>query len=158
MLIREIQPKDDAQIEAIMRACFVEFELPFEGSSIEDEEVAQMYNGFKDSRAVYYVVEEEGKVVGGGGIKQLKGADAHICELQKMYFDPTARGKGYGRKIFNRCIEAAKNLGYKKCYLESASQLKDAIRLYEMNGFEHLNEPLGQTGHVICGVWMSREL
>ena len=75
-----------------------------------------------------------------------------------MYFEPNARGKGYGRKIFNSCIAAANKFGYKTCYLESASPLKSAIRMYEMNGFEHLEKPMGNTGHVICGVWMAKEL
>jgi len=30
--------------------------------------------------------------------------------------------------------------------------------LYEKNGFKHLNKPLGNTGHIICGVYMLKEL
>lgn len=158
MLLREIKPEDNAQIEAIMRACFIEFELPFAGSSIEDEEVTQMYEGFQQERSVYFVVEENNVVIGGGGIKQLNGASEDICELQKMYFKPEARGKGYGRLVFEACMEAAKEFEYKTCYLESASPLKTAIKLYERNGFEHLNQPMGNTGHVICGVWMAKSI
>ena len=158
MIIREIRPEDNMQIEAIMRACFAEFGLPISGSSLEDEEVSQMYEGFQTERATYFIVEDDGIVVGGGGVKQLIGANDDTCELQKMYFDPIARGKGYGRKLFDKCIETARNFGYKTCYLESASQLKTAIRLYELNGFNYLDKPLGNTGHVICGVWMKKNI
>ena len=75
-----------------------------------------------------------------------------------MYFHPDARGKGYGRKLFDKCIQAAKDLGYKSCYLESASQLESAIKLYTMNGFKHLEKPMGNTGHTICVVYMIKEL
>lgn len=158
MIIREIQPKDNLSIEVIMTDCFNEFGLPTVGSSLEDADVKHMFEGFQEERAIYYVLEDHGKVLGGGGVKQLKGAAKDTCELQKMYFHPDARGKGYGKKMFDKCIEAAKEFGYKFCYLESASQLKSAIQLYENNGFKHLNQPLGNTGHTICGVYMLKEL
>jgi putative acetyltransferase len=158
MIIREIKPEDNIQIEAIITTCFDEFALPKAGSSLEDDDVKKMHHGFQANSAAYFVVEENGKVLGGGGVKQLKGAQRNICELQKMYFHPDARGKGYGRKLFNKCIQAAKDLGYKSCYLESASQLESAIKLYTMNGFKHLEKPMGNTGHTICGVYMIKEL
>lgn len=158
MIIREIKPEDNAQIEVIIAACFLEFDLPIPGSSLEDKDVSQMYEGFQLDNAVYYVLEDQGEVVGGGGVKQLKGAEKDTCELQKMYFHPKARGKGFGKILFDKCMAAAVELGYKFCYLESASQLKSAIRLYEKNGFKHLEKPIGNTGHIICGVWMIKTL
>lgn len=158
MIIREIKPEDNGSIEAIMTDCFEEFGLPVLGSSLEDEDVKLMYEGFQSNRAIYYVLEENGKVMGGGGVKQLNGSSRDTCELQKMYFHPYARGKGFGKKIFDKCIQAAKSFDYKYCYLESASQLESAIKIYEMNGFNHLEKPLGNTGHTICGVYMLKEL
>ena len=81
-----------------------------------------------------------------------------ICELQKMYFKPESRGKGYGKLIFDKCLNKARELGYKQCYLESASVLKKAIAIYERNGFNFLDKPMGNTGHYECGVWMIRDL
>lgn len=158
MIIREIQPKDNLSIEVIMTDCFNEFSLPTVGSSLEDADVKHMFEGFQEERAIYYVLEDHGKVLGGGGVKQLKGAAKDTCELQKMYFHPDARGKGYGKQLFDLCIEAAKNFDYKFCYLESASQLKSAIKLYEKNGFKHLEKPIGNTGHTICGVYMLKKI
>ncbi len=158
MIIREIKPEDNASIEAIMTNCFKEFGLPVSGSSLEDDDVKKMYEGFQSSRAIYYVIEDNGKVLGGGGVKQLQGANNDTCELQKMYFHPDARGKGFGKQLFDLCIKAAEDFEYKYCYLESASQLKSAIKLYKKNGFKHLDKPLGNTGHTICGVYMLKEL
>ena len=88
----------------------------------------------------------------------MRDYEDEVCELQKMYFSPLIRGKGFGKVMFNKSMEAAKDFGYKKCYLESASQLKAAINIYENNGFIHLNKPLGNTGHYSCGVWMIKDL
>ncbi|WP_460219211.1 GNAT family N-acetyltransferase [Psychroserpens sp. MEBiC05023] len=158
IIIREIQPEDNPQIEAIIKACFPEFKIPLKGTAYEDAETPFMYESYQGEREVYYVVVKDQEVLGGGGVKPLKNYDGNVCELQKMYFSPKVRGKGFGKKMFTKCLEAAKDFGFETCYLESASQLKAAIHIYEQFGFEHRNEPLGNTGHYSCGVWMTKAL
>lgn len=158
MNIREIRKQDNLAIEQVIKAIFHEFDLPLVGTAYEDEETPRMYESYQQENEIYFVLEENGQVYGGGGIKPLRDYGTDVCELQKMYFAPEIRGKGYGKLMFDRCLQAAKELGYKKCYLESASVLKAAIHIYEKNGFEHLEKPLGNTGHYSCGVWMIKEL
>lgn len=157
-LIREIKPEDNLAIEQIIKAIFPEFNMPKIGTAYEDKETPRMFESYQGEKEVYFVVEDNGVVVGGGGIKPLRDYEDEVCELQKMYFSPLIRGKGFGKVMFNKSMEAAKDFGYKKCYLESASQLKAAINIYENNGFIHLNKPLGNTGHYSCGVWMIKDL
>ena len=158
IVIREIQPQDNAQIEQVIRDCFHEFKIPLEGTAYSDNETPRMYESYQNDNDVYYVVDVNGEVFGGGGIKPLKDFEADVCEIQKMYFSPKVRGKGFGKLMFEKCMKAAKDMGYKKCYLESASQLKAAIHIYESYGFTHLKEALGNTGHFSCGVWMIKDL
>lgn len=158
MVIREIQPEDNKAVERIIREIFPEFKLPLTGTAYEDEETPKMFESYQGEKEVYYVLEVDGEVVGGAGIKPLNRGNDTICELQKMYFSPKVRGKGFGKLMFNKCLQSAKDMGYEKCYLESASELKTAINMYEKNGFEYLEEPLGDTGHFSCGVWMIKEL
>ncbi|WP_397362495.1 GNAT family N-acetyltransferase [Olleya sp. R77988] len=156
--IREIQPQDNAQIEAVIRECFYEFDIPLKGTAYEDPETKTMFESYQNDNDIYYVVLLEGEVLGGGGIKPLKNFESNVCEIQKMYFSPKVRGKGVGKLLFEKCIQSAKQLGYKQCYLESAPQLKAAIHIYETFGFKHLDAPLGQTGHTACGIWMIKKL
>jgi putative acetyltransferase len=158
MKIRKIKPQDNSTIEKIIKSVFIEFDLDKVGTAYEDVETTMMYESYQGKKEIYYILEEHGKVLGGGGIKHLKNADSEICELQKMYFAPEIRGKGYGKKMFQRCLNAAKKFGYKRCYLESGLALEAAIHIYENNGFEHLNGPMGNTGHYSCGVWMIKDL
>ncbi|NQY44025.1 MAG: GNAT family N-acetyltransferase, partial [Legionellales bacterium] len=99
-----------------------------------------------------------GKVVGGAGISQLENTTDNICELQKMYFLPQARGKGLGARMMMNCLEKAKYLGYEKCYLETLPYMKSAVKLYEKTDFKVLDKPLGDTGHYSCSEWMIKEL
>ncbi len=158
LIIREIQQVDNLAIEQIIKDIFPEFNLPLIGTAYEDAETPRMYQSYQGVNEVYFVVEENGVILGGGGIKPLKGFETEICELQKVYFPPEVRGKGYGKIIFNKCLDAARDYGYKQCYLESASQMKIAISMYEKAGYKHLEEPLGNTGHYSCGVWMIKDL
>lgn len=158
MKIRKIKPEDNATIEKIIKSVFIEFDLDKVGTAYEDVETTRMYESYQGKKEVYFVLEENGNVLGGGGIKHLTNADSDICELQKMYFAPEIRGKGYGKKMFQTCLDAAKKFGYKRCYLESGFALEAAIHIYENNGFEHLKGPMGNTGHYSCGVWMIKDL
>ena len=158
-VIREIEARDNEEIEAAIRGCFPEFGLPLVGTAYADEETHKMFESYQNDNDRYYVIEYKGKVLGGGGVKPLNDfEDEDVCEIQKMYFSESIRGKGLGKLIFEKCMEAAKDLGYKKCYIESASQLKAAIHIYESYGFKHLDKPLGDTGHFSCGVWMIKDL
>ena len=158
IVIREIKPDDNAQIEAVIRACFHEFKIPLEGTAYTDNETPRMFESYQNNNDVYYVIDDNGTILGGAGIKPLKDFEADVCEIQKMYFSPKIRNKGYGRLMFETCLKAAKQVGYKQCYLESASQLKAAIHIYESYGFKHLKGALGNTGHYSCGVWMIKDL
>lgn len=156
--IREIQAGDNAQIEAVIRGCFPEFKIPLEGTAYADPETKAMYESYQNDNEVYFVIDDNGTLLGGGGVKPLKDFETKVCEIQKMYFSPNIRGKGYGKALFQKCLDAAKSLGYIQCYLESAPQLKAAIHIYEHFGFKHLNAPLGNTGHTSCSIWMIKDL
>jgi len=158
IIIREIQPQDNEQIEQIIRACLHEFKIPLEGTAYSDVETTRMFESYQNSNEVYFVIDADGKVLGGGGVKPLKDFENEICEIQKMYFYPEIRGKGFGKQLFETCLKSAKALGYKQCYIESASQLKAAIHIYESYGFKYLAGALGSTGHYSCGVWMIKDL
>ena len=113
---------------------------------------------YQDSRSIYYVVEKEGCILGGCGIKQLIGTDQNICELQKFYFHKSLRGKGLGKYLLKLCLDFAKEVKYDVCYLESTSALKTSHHLYKMFGFEDLNGPMGDTCHHNCDVHMTKKL
>lgn len=158
IVIREIQAFDNKQIEQVIRSCFHEFKIPLEGTAYSDIETTRMFESYQNANDAYFVVDKQGKVLGGGGVKPLKDYESEICEIQKMYFSPEIRGKGLGKQLFERCLQAAKDFGYKQCYIESAPQLKAAIHMYESFGFKHIEGALGNTGHYSCGVWMTKDL
>lgn len=158
MLIREIQQKDNESIAKVIRTIFHELDAPKVGTAYADPILDTLYEVYQAPRSVYYVVELEGKVVGGCGIAPLENAEVSVCELQKMYFAPEIRGFGYAEKIIKKCLEFAKTQGFEICYLETLSFMTTAQKLYKRMGFEPIDGPMGNTGHKSCEVWMTKNI
>ena len=54
----------------------------------------------------YFIIESQGKVVGGGGYAYKNMKTARICWL---FIDPSYHGFGFGKKLVNYCIKILKN-------------------------------------------------
>jgi putative acetyltransferase len=117
-----------------------------------------MYETYTTDKSVYFVVEMDGQLIGGAGVAPLENGPSDTCELQKMYFLAEARGLGLGSKMMDKCLEAAKGFGFKRCYLETMPYMEAAQKLYKNSGFTYLDSPMGCTGHNSCPVWMILEL
>lgn len=159
MNIRQIKPTDNKALAEIIRNTLAEFGANHPGTVYFDAATDSLYEQFRQPRSVYFVVENpEGKIVGGGGIFPTNGLPDDTCELVKMYLLPEARGTGLGRTIIELCLQTARKSGFKKIYLESMPELKQALHVYEKFGFAYLCSPLGDTGHFGCDLHMLKEL
>jgi putative acetyltransferase len=152
-LLRTIETKDDTTMANIIRTVMPEFGATGSGFAINDPEVDWMSRAYAEPRSAYFVVECDGKVIGGGGVAPLAGGDEGTCELRKMYFLPEARGIGAGAAMMDRCLRAAREFGFQQCYLETLRGMDAAKRLYERTGFRRLDAPLGATGHGGCNAF-----
>ena len=156
--IREIRPQDNASVKTLIQSVLVEMGVPKVGTAYEDVSLNDMYETYNRSRMAYFVVEENGKIIGSAGIAPLQGGEEDICELQKMYFLPEARGRGVGAEMMRTCLDYARSEGFKKCYLETLPYMENARKLYARTGFESLEKPMGDTGHYNCTMWMIKDL
>jgi putative acetyltransferase len=164
MLIREIQQKDNESIAKVIRDIFHELDAPKVGTAYADPILDTLYEVYQQPRSIYYIVENDWKVVGGCGVaplemlKPVQHDSIEVCELQKMYFAPEIRGTGYAEKIIEKCLEFAKTQDFQICYLETLSFMTTAQKLYKRIGFENIDGPMGNTGHNSCEVWMTKKL
>ena len=156
--LRPIQVEDNAAIARIIRQVSLECGLAAdEGFAVADPILDNLYQVYHQPKAQYWVVvDEHNQAVGGGGYSPLQG-DATCLEIQKMYFLPCVRGYGLAAEILQRAFDFATQQGFTQCYLETTASLAQAVRLYEKMGFEHLQQPLGATGHShACEIWMAK--
>jgi len=160
MKIRTIQPNDNASLASIIRKSLTEFTDSLENTVYDDPTTDDLFKLFSsNSRAIYYVAEDDdGKVLGGGGLYPSDGLEEGTVELVKMYLDKSARGKGIGKTILQKSIASAQSLGYDKIYIETIPALKAARRLYEGFGWKYIGHSLGNTGHTGCDMFMLLEI
>lgn len=158
VLFRSIQLLDNPFVAQVIRDVLIEHNVPKVGTAYADTSLDCMFETYSSSKSHYFIVEKEGKIIGGAGIYPLENEAETICELQKMYFLPEARGLGLGAEMMKKCLTFAEQVGYEKCYLETMPYMKDAQKLYKKFGFEYLNQPMGTTGHTSCSVWMLKEI
>ena len=157
-IIRKIEKKDNREVAQLIRSVFDEMNIPKVGTAYADPYLDLMFEEYSKSKSAYFVVEHNGKIIGSAGVAPLESETETICELQKMYFLPEARGKGIGSQMMYNCLQSAKDFGFQKCYLETMPFMHDAQKLYKKVGFEYINAPMGSTGHVSCPIWMLKDL
>jgi len=157
--VRPITAADNPHIAQVIRDVSAEFGLTADkGYTVSDPQLDQLFELYSAEQSAYWIIEFQGKVVGGGGVAPLACSAPDICELQKMYFLPAIRGQGLARELALRAMEHARRHGFRRCYLETTASLTRAIKLYESLGFAHIDAAMGCTGHVDCEVRMLKAL
>lgn len=96
---RKIEAADDQKIAEIIRANLEKLGLSVPGTAYFDPELDHLsayYQADPARRAYFVALDEDGQVVGGVGIAEFAGIE-NCAELQKLYLDDRAKGRGYGK-------------------------------------------------------------
>ncbi|HMO32493.1 MAG TPA: GNAT family N-acetyltransferase [Lacibacter sp.] len=156
--IRTILPADNAPLAQIIRTALAEFGANKPGTVFFDPTTDALYELFQTPGSHYFVAGAAGELLGGGGVFPTEALPEGTCELVKMYLRKEARGTGLGRQLIEHCLHWARENGYRRVYLETMPELKQALKVYELFGFTYLPGPLGNSGHFGCDRWMIRDL
>ena len=97
------------------------------------------------------LLDNNNKIIATVGLYNI---DNETCELRKMYMLKSERGKGYGKQLLEYALDKARELGYKKIILETASVLKEAVGLYEKYGFTRY-DPVHLSGRCDQGYFLN---
>ena len=131
--IRRAQARDSAAIRRLVDDVLGEYGLQSDPSGV-DSDLADLDSSYFARGGHFDVaVGTDGKVAGCCGMFPL---DAATCELRKMYLFRETRGQGIGGRLLRRALAYARNRGFKRVELETASVLKEAIALYAGAGFQ----------------------
>ena len=156
--IRPIEIQDNSRIAKILRETLLEYGAAKQGTAYFDKSTDHLFEHFQKPNCAYFVAAINKNIVGGVGIYPTDGLPSGICELVKMYIDKDFRGFGIGKLLLTQAVKYAKSKYYSAIYLESMPELDKAVSIYNHMGFKSLSEPLGNTGHFSCPIWMLMEI
>jgi putative acetyltransferase len=152
--IRPLAAADVDEVLEIIAAVRGEFGLAVRVAALLEPADHALFETYQKPRSAYFVAEFGNRVAGGAGISPLDGGDGDTCELQRMYLRPECRRAGIGQGLLDACLEAARVLGFARCYAETVAEMTAAIAFYERNGFRRLEKPIGGTGHSHNDRWL----
>lgn len=109
----------------------------------------------KISMIKHVIVLYDGETpVGCGAIKEY---DSNTMEVKRMFVPLEKRGQGIASIVLKELEFWAKELGYKKCILETGKKQLEAIRLYQKNNYS-LIKNYGQYKDVSSSVCFEKKL
>ncbi|GEN95511.1 GNAT family N-acetyltransferase [Pediococcus ethanolidurans] len=149
--IRKIEPTDDQAVKKIIQDCLRDAHLNIPGTAYFDPQLDSLAEYYNDlPKSIYWVVFDDLKkeVVGGCGVGPVPG-HPNICELQKLYLKPEARGHGLSKVLLKKALEFAQ-VYYQKMYVVTDTKLEVANILYQHAGFTKLDHPLTGDEHLAC--------
>ncbi len=102
--------------------------------AVFDGKEHEFYHQFNQiDKIKYAVVAYEGNTpLAIGAIRHLNDEEV---EVKRMYTRGDARGRGHATKILSELEHWAKELGYKRCVLETGKRQEAAVALYQIRGY-----------------------
>ncbi len=158
MIIRPIAPRDNQAVANMIRQVFEEHDAPRTGTVYSDPTTDDLFTYFQKQGAYGLVAERECKIVGSCGIYPTDDLPDGCVEMVKFYIEKESRGLGIGKALMQAVEEKANELGYQEIYIESLPLYARAVTIYEKHGYEWIDQPLGNSGHGSCNVWMLKKL
>ena len=133
-LIRDWEKSDRDAAAGVIKAVLKEYGLPWQ-PELADRDAIEVESAYIEVGGEFWVVEEDGVIVGTAAYQPIaRGQNA--VEIRKMYLLPEVRGRGLGVFLLKQLEQAIAAKQYREIWLETVTILKDAVRLYERNGYQ----------------------
>ena len=132
MQVRVLEKEDSDKAKELILSILTK-EYPFDRSAYVDSYLYDLIATYSGSRNNFFVLEDDGKIIGTVGIKE---ETADLALLRRLFVEPTHRRKGYGELLMNQALKFCKEKGYAKVVFRTTSRMTQAIELCKKKGFK----------------------
>lgn len=143
MKLQMLTPEYDAALAALIRHNLKAHGLDIPGTVYFDEgleHLSEYYSARPDRRAYFILLDDGGALAGGIGLAEFPLFD-DCAELQKLYLSDAVKGRGLGYRLIERVEDAGRERGYRRIYLETHTNLRAALHIYEKSGYIAIDKP-----------------
>ncbi len=143
MKFSELKPEYDLALADLIRTNLKKYALDIPGTVYFDDNLnhlSDFYLADHDRRFYYIVTDDSDRLVGGVGLAEVSFFE-DCCELQKLYLDDEVKGAGLSYRLMSLIEDKARELGYKRMYLETHDNLAAAIHVYEKCDYKEIERP-----------------
>ena len=133
-LIRNWEQSDRTSAAAVISYVLSEYGLGWEPNGA-DRDVVQVEECYLATGGEFWVIEHQGQLVGTGAYYPVNRGEKAV-EIRKMYLLPSIRGIGLGKHLLLQLETAIAARGFQQIWIETASVLVEAVKLYESNGYK----------------------
>ncbi len=138
-LIRDWQPDDRPIAANLIAQVLAEYGLVSCGLADQpggaDWDVLHVEEAYWQTGGEFWVVELQHQIVGTAGYYPIDRGE-NAVEIRKMYLLPEVRRQGLGRYLLQALEQAIIAKGFDQIWIETATVLKEAVQLYEHNGYQ----------------------
>ena len=132
--IRDWQSEDRDAAAGVIKQVLAEYGLPWQ-PELADRDVMEVKSAYLDVGGEFWVVEQNGTIVGTSAYQPIARGN-NAVEIRKMYLLPKVRGRGLGVYLLRQLEKAIAVKDYQEIWIETATILKEAVKLYDRNGYE----------------------
>jgi putative acetyltransferase len=137
-VIRDWEASDRDTAAEVISSILVEYGLNWEPTEA-DRDVVEVEQFYQNAGGEFWVVEQQGQLVGTAAYYPISRGN-NAVEVRKMYLIPAVRGQGLGKFLLQQLESAIAKRGYQEIWVETASVLKEAVKLYESSGYQPTTE------------------
>ena len=99
-------------------------------------------------RGLFLVARDQGDLAGGVGLRPIGDLAAGAGEVKRLWVRPDLRRHGVARALMDAVVTRARELGYRRLYLETGPAQPEALAFYPKIGWRRVGSfPPGAYSH-----------
>lgn len=134
---RPIRPGEEALVHALIDRCYREHGLVLDLADECEHHLLDPTSSFRAAGGEFWVVADDTGAIRATAALSLHRASQGppVAELKSMYVDPAWRRRGWGRRLTNHVMAAARTAGCVRMELWSDTRFTAAHAMYAALGF-----------------------
>jgi len=145
VLIETITPDTEECVKDLIRRNLLGYDEAGSVLASTFRRLNNLLTVYRQEGARFFVIKhmrDGGQCIGGAGIGALHGLPPSegLGEVRDLVLEEQYRGRGLGGRLLKRCVEEARQLGYKRLYLETTPQMEKAQKLFVRFGFRPITQ------------------